>query len=563
MKVLFKPVMVLLVLVLSLFISLSTFQLPTPKPIDANQELFSAERAMLHVEGIASVIHPIGSPEQEASRRYILKELSTMGLKPELLTGQVKNDAHFTTGLVPYSGEAQNIYVRLEGSDQTHKAILMLAHYDSTLTGPGAADDASGVSALLEAARALKSGTQLKNDVIILFTDGEEAELLGSKLFVDNSADLEDVCLVINFEAMGNKGPSILFETSEHNAWLIKEFNKAVPYPVAYSLTNEIYKITSNITDFMPFKEAGKSGLNFTILGGTETYHNPQDNPQNLSKASLQHQGSNALALAKHFGNIQLDHVKGSDNAVYFTLMKSVMVSYSGKLVLPLTILALVLFLATVTIGCRKQLLQFKGVIFGFLVSLLTLLITAGIAIAVQTIFIKLYYQIDNIQSTSDLISIRRAVFLNGDKWMPVSMVLTILIIFILQRFYRRKITTCNLFFGSIVTWLILSVLTAFSFQGVGYIFLWPLIFSLIGFILEFLVGRFVGQKFLILFILCTLSCILLYVPIAYALFEALSMTAAGISITLLSLPASLIIMTASLFICNNKAIEDVTKITL
>jgi hypothetical protein len=135
---------------------------------------------------------------------------------------------------------------------------------------------------------------------------------------------------------MGNKGPSILFETSEGNAWLMNEFNKAVPYPIAFSFTNDIYKVTSNITDFMPFKAIGKSGLNFAILGGAETYHNPQDNPKNLSQSSLQHQGSYALALARHFGNIQLDNVKSSDNGVYFTLMKSVMVFYSGQWILPL-----------------------------------------------------------------------------------------------------------------------------------------------------------------------------------------------------------------------------------
>ena len=50
-----------------------------------------------------------------------------------------------------------------------------MAHYDSVPFGPGAADDGAGVVTLLETARALKAGPPLKNDVIFLFTDGEEA----------------------------------------------------------------------------------------------------------------------------------------------------------------------------------------------------------------------------------------------------------------------------------------------------------------------------------------------------------------------------------------------------
>ncbi len=476
-----------------------------------------------------------------------------MGLQAEIQAGQVHNDADFRTGLVPYSGEIENIYAVLEGSDKANHAVLMMAHYDSTLTGPGAADDASGVAALLETARVLLSGETLRNDVILLFTNGEEAELLGSQFFVDHTDLLNNIGIVINFEAMGNKGPSILFETSDKNEWLMKGFKTAVPYPVAYSFTNDIYKITSNITDFMPFKKAGKSGLNFSILGGTETYHNPLDTPENLNQSSLQHQGSYALSLAKHFGNIQMDNVKSGNNVTYFTLMKSVMVFYSMKWILPFAILALILFFLVSYFGFRKRFLQIKGVVNGFLVSILMLLITTGIGITLQTIFLKLYFRIDRIQSTSDLISTRRNVFLNGDKWIPVSMILSILIIFVMQRLFRRIITTYHLFYGNMILWLLITILSSIYLQGSSYIFLWPMIFSLAGLLIEHFIDWVNGPKYLILFIMCTISCVLIYIPIGYALFEALSMTASGISITLLSLPASLIIMAASLLIDKSK----------
>ena len=53
-------------------------------------------------------------------------------------------------------------------------AVALVAHFDSDPTTPGANDDAAGVAAILETARVLLSGPPLRNDVILLFTDGEE-----------------------------------------------------------------------------------------------------------------------------------------------------------------------------------------------------------------------------------------------------------------------------------------------------------------------------------------------------------------------------------------------------
>ena len=61
----------------------------------------------------------------------------------------------------------------------------MVAHYDSVPSSPGAGDNAASVAAILEAIRALKAGSALRNDLIVLFTDGEELGLLGAKGFVE------------------------------------------------------------------------------------------------------------------------------------------------------------------------------------------------------------------------------------------------------------------------------------------------------------------------------------------------------------------------------------------
>ena len=102
----------------------------------------------------------------------------------------------------------ENVLARLPGSRGGGKAVLLDAHYDSLATGPGASDNASAVGALLETARALKaSGRPLTNDVIFLFSDGEEVDLMGAEAFVEEHPWAKDVGLVLNLEARGRAGP--------------------------------------------------------------------------------------------------------------------------------------------------------------------------------------------------------------------------------------------------------------------------------------------------------------------------------------------------------------------
>lgn len=553
MRLPLRLVIVITVFTVVVLLSLSVFLLPSVKPETAAQDEFSSERAMKHVVKIASTIHTVGSPAQKEARDYIINEISAMGFNPEVQKGYGENDSEGFMGFVPYAGELENIYFRIKGSGDTGQDILMLAHYDSTLGGPGAADDVSGVAVLLEMARALASETALKNDIVVLFTDGEEAELLGSKLFTQNSEVLKNVCLTINFEARGNRGPSILFETSDKNDWLMNEFLKAVPYPLVYSFTSDVYKIVSNITDFTPFLDAGKSGLNLANLGGMETYHNPQDTPENLDKGFLQHQGSYAVSLARHFGNLPLDNVKSSHNAVFFTLARSVAVSYSDQWTVPLTILELILLAFVLFIGLRRQYIFLKGIISGFFISLLSIVAAAGLGLAVQVLFKGIYYKLDSVLSISDLVDLRRTLIFNGNIWIVATLILSALILFVLQRLFRRKLSGCNMLIGNILVFAMLAVVFLFVLQGIGYIFLWPLMLSLTGLLIDFVVGRRIGQKYILSFITSTFACVLIYIPIGYLLFEALTMLNAVISITILSIPLGFVILNTSLFVGNTK----------
>lgn len=79
---------------------------------------------------------------------------------------------------------------RLPGTVPGGRAVLVLAHYDSQPHAPGAGDDGAGVAAMLETARVLRAGPPLRHDVSWLFSDGEEAGLLGVRAFAADTARL-------------------------------------------------------------------------------------------------------------------------------------------------------------------------------------------------------------------------------------------------------------------------------------------------------------------------------------------------------------------------------------
>src|SRR4029079_1979737 len=154
------------------------------------------------------------------------------------------------------AGSVDNVVGRLPGSAST-RAVLLVAHYDSVPWTAAASDDGAGVAAILEALRALRTGPPLRNDLVVLFTDGEEAGLLGAKAFVEGHRWARGVGVALNFEARGTGGPSLMFETSAGNGRLVRELAAAAPRPTASSLFYDIYRLLPNDTDLSEFKEAG------------------------------------------------------------------------------------------------------------------------------------------------------------------------------------------------------------------------------------------------------------------------------------------------------------------
>ncbi|MCA1658981.1 MAG: M20/M25/M40 family metallo-hydrolase, partial [Verrucomicrobiaceae bacterium] len=347
----------------------------TPAPIHATAAAaeFSAERAFQHVKAIAQSPRPVGSAGRAAARDYIFQQLSAFGLEPEIQKTTAVNSA----AALFFAGRVENVVARRKGTGNG-RAVLLAAHYDSVSTGPGANDDGVGVATLLETARALgASGQQLRNDVIFLFTDSEEAGLLGARAFVAEHPWAKEVEVTLNFEARGNGGPVIMFETSPQNGALIRALAKATSYPLANSLSYEIYKRLPNSTDMTVFKAAGLLGMNFAHINGLTHYHTQLDNLENVDARTLQHHGSYALALSRHFG-AAVPAVKPEGDAIYFNALGLFLVRYPAWLAWPLALGVIVLIAAVIRLGFRRKELTGRGIAQGALLFAFSLVATAA-----------------------------------------------------------------------------------------------------------------------------------------------------------------------------------------
>ena len=63
--------------------------------------------------------------------------------------------------------------------------------------------------------------------VILLFNEGEEDGLLGAEAFTSTHPWAQQVGAVVNLEARGTTGASLMFETSDASGWIIDLFARS------------------------------------------------------------------------------------------------------------------------------------------------------------------------------------------------------------------------------------------------------------------------------------------------------------------------------------------------
>lgn len=296
---------------------------PAPVPASAPVERFSADRAGADLAALLAENepHPTGSPANTRVRERIIQILKATGYEPRVETGFVCGDPGDVCASV------SNIVVELPGQESL-PAVLLAAHHDSVPAGPGAGDAGAGVATMLEVARILRSGGAQRRPVWFLFLDGEEAGLLGARLFAETHPS-SDFLAMINLEARGTSGGSALFETSNENDWLVRAYADQADRPFTNSALYSLYKLLPADTDFTIFKDHGYAGLNFAFADELPRYHSPIDDLEHLDPRSLQHHGDNALAAVR--GLAGLDAPTEPQEMVFFDLFSLTVISWPGS----------------------------------------------------------------------------------------------------------------------------------------------------------------------------------------------------------------------------------------
>ncbi|MGV3592643.1 MAG: M28 family peptidase, partial [Gammaproteobacteria bacterium] len=182
-------------------------------PADVQRDVFA------HLQRITVEPRPIGSAAHAAVRDYIVAEVERLGLTADIQRrplGAYREQPRWAS-----PGDLlHNIAVRLPGNG-SGKALVVASHYDSAPESFGAGDDGAAVASMLhllaEAARA-----DFANDLIFLFTDAEENCLCGAQAFMREHPWAQDVGAVLNFEARGTSGKSVMFEATPGYGALVR-----------------------------------------------------------------------------------------------------------------------------------------------------------------------------------------------------------------------------------------------------------------------------------------------------------------------------------------------------
>jgi len=443
---------VLLVLAAILFLSVEGLQPPAPKPANAPATDFSAARAREILNRLIGdgVPHPIGSAQNDVVRLRVLDEFSNAGYVPTLQTG-------FACDELGDCGTVQNVLARLDGS-QPGPAVLLAAHYDSVPAGPGAFDDGAGVATVLEIARIFKSLLQPRHSVIFLVDDGEEAGLLGARVFVNQHPWAKEVRAVVNVDSRGTSGPSLMFETGDANSWAVRLYAQRAPRPATSSVFYTAYKQIPNDTDFTVFKAAAYQGLNFANVADVVHYHTPLDNFGNADPATLQHHGDNLLSSLQALANADISNPPKSE-AVYFDVFGRWTVRWPAARTVTIAVVAAFLLLLEIAWLFYKKRLTAPEFLWGFVAWLVSIVAVAIFGFLLSYILRK--------AGAMPVPWVAHSLPAQSAFWTLAIALLS----FIALRFASRA-GFFGLWSATWMWWALLSVTVAARFSGVSYILL-------------------------------------------------------------------------------------------
>ncbi|KAF9429426.1 hypothetical protein BGZ76_001318 [Entomortierella beljakovae] len=386
------------------------YSLPTPVPSELGSILdpttgqyeyrFSEENVRKIVRHLSQDIgyRVVGTEQDMETQEYLINELKTLKEQAQregdrlarIQTGepsaalpqfdmwvQVADGAHqfdfMSKVVMKMYTNMTNIIVRLScGPECDENAILLNAHYDTTLGSPGAVDDALPIGVMMEMIRIISRRPALKQNML---NGGEESLQDASHSFITMHELRDSVRAVINLEGCGTTGPEILFQANSKA--MIEAYGK-VPYPHGNVIGNDLFStgVILSDTDFRQFVEYGNlTGVDMAVYKNSYLYHTHLDLDEFMEQGLPQHIGENTLTLATYLAdNVDLSHdLERTQSVIYFDVFGQFFVSYSMDAAIMSHIAIAALVVVTLFMGAsRPSLRSFVSVALSFVAALLT-----------------------------------------------------------------------------------------------------------------------------------------------------------------------------------------------
>ncbi|ALD22474.1 hypothetical protein AM218_00205 [Hymenobacter sp. DG25A] len=182
----------------------------------------------------------------------------------------------------------QNVLGYIPGTARLDSLLVVTAHYDHLGElgrhhfFPGANDNASGTSMLLQLARHLSQPShRLRYTVVFIGFSGEEAGLLGSRYFTAHPLfPLDKVRFLLNLDLVGtgDTGATVVNGTLHPKEYqLLQQLNTG---PASVGPLSARGRAANS--DHFPFSEAGVPAFFLYTRGGIAAYHDVDDRAETL-----------------------------------------------------------------------------------------------------------------------------------------------------------------------------------------------------------------------------------------------------------------------------------------
>ena len=214
------------------------------------------------------------------TKDYLLELVATLGIKPmeHKYTSPNLNPA-IDLILNPFKGT--NIYGILPSTSKSENSeyIVLGGHYDSgKRNAPGAIDNATGLALIFSVAKELSKLNFRNKNIIIVFFDQEEEELIGSKAFakfiIEKQWNIHSIhCFdMVGWDADHDRAMEI-FSASKDLLETYKNAAAKSNIPIKDIVIDPV-GYDNNSTDFDAFVPFG-----FNVIGAGECYYHKDSSP--------------------------------------------------------------------------------------------------------------------------------------------------------------------------------------------------------------------------------------------------------------------------------------------